>query len=124
MILVIGMTNKDMIEWKKCNKCGFLQYKTHLRCIKCRFDKFSIIEASGQGKLLTFTILTAPPAEFRDRESYALGLVEFENRIKAIGQISTQENLEIGMKIKPVYKKICKNLDGKEVNAYVFEPTR
>lgn len=117
------MNNQEIFEWKKCNKCGFLQYSTHLRCLKCKFDKFSAIEASGQGRLLTFTILTAPPAEFKDQESYALGLVEFENQIKAIGQISTQENLRIGMKIKPVYKKICENLDGKEVNAYVFEPT-
>ena len=123
MILLIKMNNKDMLEWKKCNNCGFLQYKTHLRCLRCRFNEFSIIEASGQGKLLTFTILTAPPAEFRDHDSYALGLIEFENGIKAIGQITTQNNLKTGMKLKPVYKKICNNLDGKEVYTYVFEPT-
>jgi len=116
------MNNEEILAWKKCNNCGFLQYKTHLRCLKCKFDKFSIIEASSQGKLLTFTFLTAPPAEFRDQESYALGLVEFENGIKAIGQIITQNNLTTGMKLKPVYKKICKNLDGKEVFAYAFEP--
>ena len=67
--------------------------------------------------------MTAPPAEFRDQESYALGLVEFENGIKAIGQITSQNNLTTGMKLKPVYKKICNNLDGKEVYTYVFEPT-
>ncbi|MFX1269827.1 MAG: Zn-ribbon domain-containing OB-fold protein [Promethearchaeota archaeon] len=117
------MNNEEILEWRKCNNCGFLQYKTHLRCLKCKSDNFSIVEASGQGKLLTFTILTAPPAEFRDHGSYALGLIEFENRIKAIGQITTQNNLKIGMKLKAVHKKICNNLDGKEVNAYVFEPT-
>ncbi|MFW9948090.1 MAG: Zn-ribbon domain-containing OB-fold protein [Candidatus Odinarchaeota archaeon] len=118
------MNNEEIIEWKKCNNCGFLQYKTHLRCLKCKFDKFSTIKASGQGKLLTFTILTAPPTEFRDQESYALGLLEFENGIKVIGQITSQKNLKTGMKLRPVYKKICNNLDGNEVYTHVFEPIK
>ena len=116
------MSNENKIEWKKCAKCELLQYKTHLRCLKCKNSKFEIIEASGECILLTYTILKAPPAEFQDKISYALGVVEFENGIKVLGQITTQENLEIGMKLRPVYKKICENLDGKEVQAYVFEP--
>ena len=71
---------------------------------------------------MTFTILNAPPAEFRDKKSYALGIVEFANGIKALGQITSKENLKIGMKLKSIYKKICENLDGNEVYAHIFEP--
>jgi uncharacterized OB-fold protein len=60
--------------------------------------------------------------EFRSKNSYALGIVEFENGVKALGQIASQENLQIGMKLKPIYKKICDNLDGKEVHTFFFEP--
>jgi len=116
------MSYENKIEWKKCTKCGYLQYETHLRCIKCKNNKFELIKASGECKLLTYTILKAPPSEFQDKKSYALGVVEFENGIKALGQITIQENLESGMKLRPIYKKICENLDGKEVHAYVFEP--
>jgi len=116
------MNNEEILEWKKCNNCGFLQYKTHLRCLKCKSDNFSIVGVSGEGRLLTFTILTVPPAEFRNRDSYALGLVEFENGIKLIGQITNQENLRIGMSLIPIHTKVCENLDGKEVYNYVFEP--
>jgi uncharacterized OB-fold protein len=116
------MENEVKLNWKKCNKCGFLQHFSHLRCLKCKNDNFTLIEASGECKLITFTILRAPPAEFRYKKSYALGIVEFENGIKGLGQITTQENLYTGMKLKPIYKKICDNLNGKEVNAYVFEP--
>ncbi len=116
------MEDKEKLTWKTCEKCDFLQHISHLRCLNCKNDKFKLIEASGDCKLVTFTILNAPPAEFRDEKSYALGVVEFGNGIKALGQISTQENLHIGMKLKPIYKKICDNLDGKEINTYVFEP--
>lgn len=116
------MNSEDQIEWNKCTNCGFLQYKTHIRCLKCKNDQFEIIKASGECKLLTFTILNAPPVEFRDKKSYALGVVEFANGIKALGQITSKENLEIGMKLKSIYKKICENLDGNEVYAHIFEP--
>ncbi|MFW9877559.1 MAG: Zn-ribbon domain-containing OB-fold protein [Candidatus Thorarchaeota archaeon] len=116
------MNNTEKIRWKICSKCEFLQHESHLRCLNCKNDNFRFIEASGICKLITFTILNAPPAEFRDKKSYALGIVEFENGIKALGQITTQDNLYIDMKLKPKYKKICENLDGKDIYTYVFEP--
>jgi uncharacterized OB-fold protein len=116
------MEEKEKLSWKKCNKCNFLQHKSHLRCLKCKNDMFKTIEAAGDCSLITFTILKAPPAEFRSKNSYALGVVEFENGVKGLGQITSQEKLQIGMKLKPVYRKICDNLDGKEVHTYVFEP--
>ncbi|MFX1572820.1 MAG: Zn-ribbon domain-containing OB-fold protein [Promethearchaeota archaeon] len=116
------MNHEENIKWKKCNNCGFLQHISHLRCLNCKNKGFSIIKASGTCRLLTYTILKAPPAEFRNQDSYALGVVEFDNGIKALGQITTQENLETGMELKPIYVKICNDLDGKAVYSYLFEP--
>jgi uncharacterized OB-fold protein len=116
------MNAEEKIIMNKCKKCGFLQHKTHLRCLKCKNINFDEIEASGSCRLLTYTILKAPPAEFRDKASYTLGVVEFENNIKILGQITTQNNLKTGMRLKPVYQKVCENLDGKEIYAYMFEP--
>ena len=42
------MNSEDQIEWNKCANCGFLQYKTHIRCLKCKNDQFEIIKASGE----------------------------------------------------------------------------
>jgi len=114
--------DSDKIEWKKCENCGFIQHGSHVRCLKCKNVNFTKIIASGTCKLLTYTILKAPPMEFRNQGSYALGVVEFENGIKALGQISTQENLSVGMKLKPNESKVCDNLDNREVHAFVFEP--
>jgi uncharacterized OB-fold protein len=116
------MISETKITWKKCEKCDLLQHISHLRCLNCKDDEFKLVEASGRCKLVTFTILTAPPAEFRDKASYALGIIEYENGIKCVGQITIKDNLKTGMKLRPVYSKICKNLDGKEIYGYVFEP--
>ncbi len=116
------MRGKAKIEGNKCNTCGFIQHASHLRCLRCKNDTFSRVIASDTCTLLSFTLLKAPPMEFRDQKSYTLGIVEYENGMKALGQINTQDNLKIGMRLKPIYKKICDNLDNNEVYAHVFEP--
>ncbi|MFX0082681.1 MAG: Zn-ribbon domain-containing OB-fold protein [Candidatus Hodarchaeota archaeon] len=116
------MEKVEKETWIKCKNCGYLQHKSHIRCLKCKNSTFENINASGTCKLLTFTILKAPPAEFRKNSSYALGVVEFENGVKALGQLTIQENLKTGMELKPIYTKICDDLDGKEIYNYVFSP--
>jgi len=115
------MTYDEKLIAKKCQKCGFIQQEDHVRCLKCKNDAFDMIEAKGGCTLLTYTILNAPPLEFIDKQSYALGVVQFENGIKALGQIEGNEDLKIGMKLVPIYKKICNSLDGKEIYGFVFK---
>ena len=116
------MSTEEKIKWKVCKNCNLLQHLTHLRCINCKNDNFELIEASGECRLVTSTILNAPPTEFINNKSYAIGVVEFENKIKSLGQITTKDNLYIGMKLKPVFKNICKNLNGKEIFSFAFMP--
>jgi len=116
------LNNQYNIKWKKCKKCGYLQHNSHLRCLKCKNEIFEEIKPKGYAKLLTYTILKAVPMEFRDKDSYALGIVEFENGVKALGQITEKENLTIGMKLEPIYMKICDDLNGKEIESYKFKP--
>jgi len=108
--------------WKKCKKCGKLQHPDHLRCILCKNTTFERIKSSGDCKLLTYTILTAPPSEYREKKSYAIGVVEFSNGLKALGQITTSENLKIGMMLKPIVKKLTDNLDGIMISDLKYEP--
>lgn len=116
------MNAREKLVWKKCKKCGFLQDRTHLRCLQCKGNKFESLTASGTCKLLTYTLLKAPPMEFRDQESYALGIVEFENGVKVLGHLANKDSLKTGMLLQPVYIKICNDLKGTEVYSYIFKP--
>ena len=116
------MENEVKSSAVKCKKCGYLQHNSHLRCLSCKHTRFETVYPSGKCKLLTYTVLTAPPVEFRKNSFYALGIVEYENGVRALGQLSTQENLKTGMELKPVYAKICDDLDGKEIYNYIFTP--
>ncbi len=115
--------SETTIVWKKCKKCEKLQNLDHLRCIQCKNTTFDTVKSSGDCKLLTYTILTATPSEYRDKKSYAIGVVEYSNGLKAMGQITTSENLKIGMKLTSKFQKLTENLDGKEIFGITFKPT-
>jgi len=113
--------NTDVkISEKLCLKCGFLQHESHLRCLKCRNSKFQSVMASGNSELITYTTLTAVPAEFLKKKSYALGIVEFENGVRALGQIDSQKSLKVGMNLRTIPSTIY--IDGKQIDTYRFEP--
>ena len=114
--------SETTIIWKKCKNCGKIQHIDHLRCLQCKNTTFDTVESSGDCTLLIYTILSAPPAEYRDKQAYALGVVEFSNGVKALGQITTTENLKVGMKLKPIFGKLSDNLDGQEVSGILYEP--
>lgn len=114
-------TENIMLKGKKCQNCNFLQHSSHLRCLNCKHTQFSLIHPVGAATLISFTVLKAVPMEFREKKSYILGIVEFENHIRAMGQLSLEDDVVIGMKLKPKYTEICKNLDGKVIKSYIFE---
>ena len=116
------MTFDQKIKASKCLKCGLLQHESHLRCLNCKSKEFELIMASGQCRLLTFTILSAVPKEFSESKSYALGVVEFDNGVRALGQLSSKEDLKIGMRLEITHSSI--QMDGKQINTYRFEPVR
>ena len=113
---------EDKIIWKKCKKCGRIQHPSHLRCIGCKHEEFETIESMGDATLVTYTVLKAVPAEYQDQKVYAIGIFRFDNGILAMGQITIKENLETGMKFKPIKSILTKDLDGKEVHGFKFEP--
>jgi len=116
------MPFSEKIKAVKCHNCGLLQHESHLRCLNCKSQNFESIEASGECTLITFTILTAVPSEFREQKSIALGIVEFENGVRALGQINTLNNLKVGMHLNPIYGGITHYIDGKEIHTHIFEP--
>jgi uncharacterized OB-fold protein len=91
----------------RCASCGRTHYPYHDRCLNCRGRDFETIEAEGNARLLTFTQLFALPWGF-DQQFLFLGVVEFENGVRALGQIKAEslDELSIGMWMKPSWEPV------------------
>ena len=96
---------------RKCTKCGELHLATVYFCKKCGSKGFSNSTIKGTGKVVTYTIMTVPPAGFEDLTPYAWVVMELDDtselmspiRISGfLANIQKPEDLPIGTAVKVV----------------------
>jgi hypothetical protein len=96
---------------RKCIKCGELHLATVYFCKKCGSKGFSNSTIKGAGKVVTYTIMTVPPAGFEDLVPYAWVVMElddtseFINPIRISGflpNIQKPKDLPIGTAVKVI----------------------
>ncbi len=88
----------------KCNNCGHVMYPQHMRCLNCNGRDFEEIAPEGQAKLVTYTIVNELPWGI-DERGRVLGVVKFENGVKALGLIAV-EKPKIGMKLSAGWQPV------------------
>ena len=115
--------NKEIaITAYKCKKCGKLHYPYHDRCLECRGREFEKIKPQGNAKLLTYTSIFNLPWGF-DQRYLVIGVAEFDNKVKAMGQIKVDsvDQLKVGMKVKPTWEPV-RSKNKEDVYGLKFEP--
>jgi len=116
------MKRKIAIVAHKCKKCGKLHYPFHDRCLKCRSREFEKVEPQGNTKLLTFTRIYNLPWGF-DQRYLTIGVVEFDNGVRAMGQIHADESYDrkSGMTFIPSWDTV-RFQNGENVYGLVLTP--
>jgi len=106
----------------KCLKCGKIHYPFHDRCLACKGREFEQIRPKGNPQLVTYTQIFNLPWGF-DQRYLVIGVVEFENGIKAMGQIKVDslEGLKMGMKMKAAWEPV-RITAGEKVYGLTLEP--
>jgi uncharacterized OB-fold protein len=106
----------------KCKNCGKLHYPFHDRCLACKKREFEKVKPQGQAKLLTFTRIYNLPWGF-DERYLTIGVVEFENGVRAMGQIPVDEKyeLKLGMMMQPEWAPVRVQY-GENVYGLTLEP--
>ncbi len=106
----------------KCKKCGKVHYPFHDRCLECKGREFEQIKPEGDVKLLAYTAIFNLPWGF-DQRFLIIGVGEFENNVKAMGQIRADsiDQLKQGMKLKATWAPVRIQY-GEPVYGLVYEP--
>jgi len=89
---------------RKCTKCDDLHLATVSFCSKCGNKEFENSILKGTGKVVTYTIMTVPPAGFEDLAPYAWVVMELDDSgIRVSGFLPNIEkpgDLPIGTAVK------------------------
>ena len=113
---------KIAITAYKCKQCGRIHYPFHDRCLGCKGREFEEIKPQGNVKLLTFTAIYNLPWGF-DQRFLIIGVAEFENGVKAMGQIKVDspDQLRVGMTLKAGWEPVRVQY-GEDVYGLKYEP--
>ena len=89
---------------RKCTKCDELHLATVYFCKKCGNKGFENAVLDGVGTIVTFTIITVPPAGFEKYTPYAWVVLKLEESDLSISGfmagIKTPADLPIGTRVK------------------------
>ena len=87
-----------------CAKCGEILLATVYYCKSCGSKEFGDTILKGTGKVVTYTIMTVPPAGLEDLAPYAWVVMELDDsaiRVSGfLAKIPTPEDLPIGTPVK------------------------
>ena len=113
------------LEAGKCSKCGKILFPNRLICPVCGSKEFTTINLSGKGKIITYTVIRTAPKGFGDLAPYAVGIIEMEENVRILAQITdcNPDKLNIGDKVVSKFRRM--NEDGKTgmiMYAYKFVP--
>lgn len=104
----------------KCANCGRITYPQRVRCLGCRGTEFEEIHFTPEGEVIAFTQLFQPPWGV-DERFLNLGIVKFDNDIKAMGRFTTPD-IKIGDRVKCRFE-IFRVIAGENIHGWIFSPT-
>lgn len=101
------MTDELKMTAYRCKECGKIHFPFHDRCLACLERDFEEITPEGTAKLLAYTEIHNLPWGF-DVRTLKIGVVEFSNKVKAMGQIHIDDigKIKTGMKLKTSWEPV------------------
>ncbi|AHC52220.1 3-hydroxybutyryl-CoA epimerase [Sulfolobus acidocaldarius SUSAZ] len=93
--------NQGKLIGTKCPKCGTIYFPPQDDCTSCRLSGLTTVELSGEGELLTYTIITVKPLSFMHYQDYIVGIARLKEGINVLAWVNENpKNIQVGMKVK------------------------
>ncbi len=83
----------------KCSDCGFITAPPRLACRKCASQDNEVVELSGKGKIVTFTVVHLPPDSRRGQPPYLVVMVELDEGPWIMGNLSGLDPAEASLEL-------------------------
>lgn len=101
------------LEANKSIKTGKIYFPKRDLCPDTGSRDFEDINLSGHGYITTFTIIRTAPSGFEDQAPYAIGIVELDEGVSIMGQITdcNPEKLKVGDRVISKFRRM--NEEGK-----------
>ena len=105
-----------------CKKCGAKYFPPRKVCIKCGSREMEEYTLSEKGRVISWTVVRYPTEEFKDYAPYVLGLIELDDGIRLVAQISdvNLEEIRTGMRVRLTIRRAFEESESGIIR-YVFK---
>lgn len=95
----------------KCKRCGKESFPPVYVCKSCGSTEMEEVEMPRTGKLITYTVLHEPAEGYRRFAPIFLGLIELDNGVRLVAQLTdvTENEIEMGMQVHAVLRKLSED---------------
>jgi len=96
------------LEAARCQGCKNIQFPPRRVCPECGGREFAPMRLKETGTIATYTIIHVAPDQFAVETPYAVGIVDMDDGVKLMCQITdcTPDELEIGRKVELVFRRV------------------
>ena len=108
----------------KCLKCGKIHLPPRPLCDNCYSAQFEWMQISGEGKLLTYTVIHIAPTQFQELAPYSIGIIQLADDLKLPGVIQNVplDQLKIGMTLKVAFNACDGSQNWPNWSKYCLKP--
>lgn len=98
----------------KCARCSSLFFPPRSFCPRCRRSgKIEPFQFSGNGEVVSYTVIRAAPSGFENQAPYAIGIVRLDEGPQISGQIvGDVSKVGTGKQVRQVFRRMYE--DGEE----------
>lgn len=104
----------------RCVRCGRVYCPPRAVCSACLSDEVEWVKLKGRGEVVTFTIISVPPAGFEGFAPYPVAVVRLDEGPQLMGMLVgvPPEEVRVGMRVETVYERVSG-----DKYVYRFRPT-
>lgn len=109
------------IYMTQCEKCGEKFFPPQADCPKCVESNMEWIPLSGEGKLLTCTMIVVKPSTYTHYDNYIVGIAQMKEGVKVLAWLKIDNPEKIKPKMKVRLTTVRREPEG--FITYEFVPT-
>jgi uncharacterized OB-fold protein len=94
---------------QRCDHCGQCQFYPRAFCLSCLSDRVEWVDASGQGRVYTYTVCRiAPSPAFESRLPYVVALIDLDEGVRLLANIldADLERVVIGARVRVCFESV------------------
>jgi uncharacterized OB-fold protein len=88
------------IYMTKCKRCGEKFFPPQADCPKCLTSDMEWVELSGEGELITCTMIFVKPPTFAHYKDYIVGIAEMKEGVKVLAWLAVDDPKKVKPRMK------------------------